>query len=66
MVANTNLTDELARSATLLGMTRQELAAIALNGFRRGFGPAIVLDRLLGEATDEWTAWTAEASNQLS
>jgi len=66
VVANTNLTDELARTATLLGMTRQELASIALNAFRRGFGPAIVLDRLLGEATDEWTAWTAEASNQLS
>ena len=66
VVANTNLTDELARSATLLEMTRQELASIALNAFRRGFGPAIVLDRLLGEATEEWTAWTTTASNQLS
>ena len=47
-------------------MTRQELASIALNAFQRGFGPAIVLDRLLGEAKEEWTAWTTTASTQLS
>jgi adenosine deaminase len=66
VVANTNLTDELARSAERLGLTRQELRSIALNAFRRGFGPAMVLERLLDEAEQEWSAWAAEATNQLS
>jgi adenosine deaminase len=66
VVSNTNLTDELARSATALGLTRQELSSIALNGFRRGFGPAMVLDRLLGEAQGEWSSWEKETTPLLS
>jgi adenosine deaminase len=66
VVANTNLTDELARTARVLGLTRQELASIAINPFRRGFGPAIVLERLLGEAEREWMAWASEGIGQLS
>jgi adenosine deaminase len=66
VVANTNLTDELARTATGLGLTRKELVSIALNGFRRGFGPAMVLDRLVSEAEQEWTAWATQAVDQLT
>jgi adenosine deaminase len=66
VVANTNLTDELARTAIGLGLTRKELVSIALNGFRRGFGPAMVLDRLVSEAEQEWTAWATQAVDQLS
>lgn len=66
VVSNTNLTDELARSATALGLTRGELSSIALNAFRRGFGPALVLNRLLAEAEGEWSAWQTEATTQLS
>ena len=66
VVSDTNLTDELARSASALGLTRQELSSIALNAFRRGFGPTMVLDRLLSEAEDEWSTWEKEATTLLS
>jgi len=66
VVSNTNLTDELARTATALGLTRQELVSIALNAFRRGFGPPMVLERLVSEAEPEWSAWANEATDQLS
>ncbi len=66
VVSNTTLTSELARSATALGLTRHELGSIALNAFRRGFGPTLVLDRLLAEADDEWSAWEKEATTLLS
>jgi adenosine deaminase len=58
-VADTTLTDELARSAVAQGMTAEELAAIALNGFRRGFGSGIALNRLQEEAHRSWSAWAA-------
>jgi adenosine deaminase len=58
-VADTTLTDELARSAVAQGMTADELAAIALNGFRRGFGSGIALNRVEEEAQRSWSAWAA-------
>src|SRR5436190_9175028 len=66
VVSDTNLSDELARTATALGLTREELRAIALNSFRRGFGPSMVLERLLGEAEREWTDWASRATDQLT
>jgi adenosine deaminase len=66
VISNTNLTEELARIGTGLGLTRQELSSIALNAFRRGFGPRMVLDRLLGEAQGEWSGWIKEATTLLS
>jgi len=66
VVSNTNLTDELTRTAISLGLSRQELAAIALNGFRRGFGPTMVLERLLRESEQEWKAWAGEVAPLLS
>jgi adenosine deaminase len=66
VVSDTDLTDELARTATTLRLTRQELSSIALNAFRRAFGPSMVVDRLLGTAMDEWSAWEKEATALLS
>jgi adenosine deaminase len=66
VVSNTDLTDELARSAAALALTRKELSTIALNAFRRGFGPTLVLDRLLAEAEGEWSDWEKEATTLLS
>jgi adenosine deaminase len=58
-VADTTLTDELAHSAVAQGMTADELAAIVVNGFRRGFGSRIALNRLQQEAQRSWSAWAA-------
>jgi len=58
-VSDTTLTDEMARSARAQGMTAQELAAIALNAFRRGFGSGIALSRLQEDAERAWSAWAA-------
>lgn len=66
VISNTSLTDELARTATALGLTRGELAAISTNAFRRGFGPRLVLDRLVAQATRAWSNWATEATEQLS
>ena len=66
VASNTTLTEELARCAVKLGITRPELSAIALNAFRRGFGPSMVLDRLLADAEVEWSAWAKETTPLLS
>jgi adenosine deaminase len=59
-VTGTDLTTEMARSADALGLSRDELAAIALNGFRRGFAPPALLGPIAAEATRAWDAWLAE------
>ncbi|MGH2445363.1 MAG: adenosine deaminase [Candidatus Limnocylindria bacterium] len=56
-VTGTSLTDEIGRVATALELSRGELAAIVLNGFRRAFGPPTVVSPLLAEATAAWSAW---------
>ena len=58
-VTGTTLTDEMARCATALALSREELAAIAVNGFRRGFAPPAMLDPLRAEAMAAWEAWRA-------
>lgn len=58
-VSGINLTDEMARTATALSLTPAELAAIALNGFRRAFAPRVVIDPLLAEAEQAWAAWAS-------
>jgi len=60
-VSATTLTDEMARTATALGLTRGELASIAVNAFRRGFGPPAVLGPMGDAAELAWSAWAAEA-----
>ena len=59
-VTGTTLTDEMARCAAELSLSRDELAAIALNGFRRGFAPAALLAPVIAEAQRAWDAWAAE------
>lgn len=56
-VTDTTLTDEMARTATALGLTPDELAAIAVNGFRRAFAPESVMAPMLAAAERAWTAW---------
>ncbi len=60
-VTGTSLTDELARTATALSLTRDELAAIALNGFARAFAPPLVLAPMRAVAALAWESWRLEA-----
>lgn len=60
-VSATTLTDEMARTAAALALTRAELAAIAVNGFRQAFGPRMVLEPMIRTAESAWSAWAAEA-----
>ncbi|MEX0709570.1 MAG: adenosine deaminase [Chloroflexota bacterium] len=61
-VSATTLTDEIDRIATAQQLTREELATIAVNAFRRAFGPPSVLRPMTDEAQREWSAWAAEGS----
>ncbi len=65
IVADTILTDELARTATALALSRIELAAIAVNAFRRGFLPDALREAATAAADDAWASWAA-ASTLLS
>ena len=58
-VSDTTLTDEMARSAAAQGTTRRELAEIATNAFRRGFGPAELMVAMARSAAVAWGAWAA-------
>lgn len=59
-VSNTSLTDEMARSAAAMRLSADELAAIAVNGFRRAFGPRSAVDPMMRAAEVAWSAWAAE------
>ncbi|MEP7039999.1 MAG: adenosine deaminase [Chloroflexota bacterium] len=59
-VSNTTLTEEMAKAAVALRLTAAELAAIAVNGFRRAFGPRLVLDPMMRAAELAWSAWAAD------
>jgi adenosine deaminase len=61
-VSNTTLTDEMARVASAISLSPQELAAIAVNAFRRGFGPQAALRQLTAEAELAWAAWVGDIS----
>jgi adenosine deaminase len=56
-VTGTSLTRELAACADAMALSPDELAAIAVNGFRRGFAPPALLDPLRAEAIAAWEAW---------
>jgi adenosine deaminase len=56
-VTGTTLSRELAASAEDMALSRDELAAIAVNAFRRGFAPAALLDPLRAEAITAWEAF---------
>jgi adenosine deaminase len=56
-VSQTTLSRELAQVALATGMTADELAEIAINGFRRGFSSPIELAARRAEAARAWHAW---------
>ena len=66
IVSDTNLTDELTRSARALRLTRAELAAIAVNAFRRAFAAPRTRGRLLASAQRAWDAWAAQGPDALA
>jgi hypothetical protein len=47
----------MARVAEALDLSPAELRAIAVNGFRRGFGPPDFLERAADEADRAWGSW---------
>jgi adenosine deaminase len=55
-VTGTTLTDEMARTAAA-GLTADELATIALNGFARAFAPESVIAPIRADAARAWDAW---------
>jgi adenosine deaminase len=61
-VAGVTLTEEMARVAEALSLTPADLGAVAVNAFRRGFGPHGTLQRLAGEASAAWAEWSATIS----
>ena len=62
-VTGTTLTEEMARTATAVGLTDDELATIALNGFARAFAPPVAMAPLRAEAARAWDAWRQRATS---
>jgi adenosine deaminase len=62
-VTGISLSEEMARTAGALGLSADELTAIALNGFARAFAPPRLMAPLIAEATDAWYAWSRAAIN---
>lgn len=59
-VAGVTLSQEMARTAAAQRLTDDELAAIALNAFHRGFAPAELRRPIAAEADRAWSAWRHE------
>lgn len=57
-VSHTTLSGEMADVALATGLTADELAEIAINGFRRGFSSPLDLAERRAEAARAWHAWT--------
>ncbi|MEP6681260.1 MAG: adenosine deaminase [Chloroflexota bacterium] len=60
-IAATTLSGELAATATALGLSRAELAAIALNAFDRAFAPRQMIAPRRAEAASAWRSWVDES-----
>lgn len=56
-VSNTTLSQEMAAVTAALRLTPAELVAIAVNGFRAGFGPHAFLRAAAADAEAQWSAW---------
>lgn len=65
-VSQTTLSAEMARTARATGMSREELAEIAVNGFRRAFGSALDTAVLRAEAARAWHAWAGSGGRALT
>lgn len=59
-VSGVTLSEEMARCFDAMQLTRDELAAIALNGFARGFAPDALRLPVMAEAQRAWDAWRSE------
>lgn len=59
-VTGVTLSEEMARCVEAMQLTRDELAAIALNGFARGFAPEALRLPLMADAQRAWDAWRTE------
>jgi adenosine deaminase len=62
VVSDTTLSHELAATALATRLTADELADIAVNGFRRGFSDPIQLASRRADAARAWRAWAAGSS----
>jgi adenosine deaminase len=60
-VTGLTLSEEMARCVEAMRLERAELAAIAINGFRRGFAPPPLLAEPTAAAELAWAAWQADA-----
>jgi adenosine deaminase len=58
-VTGTTLSAEFEQIARAQALSRAELAAIALNAFRRAFAPPHVMAPMHSAAREAWTAWAA-------
>ncbi len=56
-VTGLTLSDEMARTASAVGLAPDELAAIALNAFGRAFATPVAIAPLRAEAARAWDAW---------
>ena len=56
-VTGISLSEEMARTAAAVGLTDEELAAIALNAFDRAFAPRTELAPIRAAAARAWSAW---------
>ncbi|MGI8657602.1 MAG: adenosine deaminase [Candidatus Limnocylindria bacterium] len=60
-VTGLTLSDEMARTASAVGLAPDELAAIALNAFGRAFAAPVAIAPLRAEAARAWDAWLRDA-----
>ncbi len=60
-VSGTRLSEEYARVAAEMDLTRGELAEIAVNGFRRAFSGPTIVRPLLADAERAWTDWAGSS-----
>ena len=61
-VTGLSLSDEMARTANAVGLTNDEVASIALNGFARAFAAPVTVAPIRAEAARAWDAWLTAAS----
>jgi adenosine deaminase len=66
VVSATSLSQELTRTALAQRLAPSELAAVALNAFRRAFAPASVMAPLLRGAASAWERWAEGTGPTLS
>ena len=58
-VTGTSLSAEYAAVTEALGLAPEEVARIAVNGFRRAFAPPDAMRGLIAQAEAAWQAWVA-------